>query len=47
MPEYKPMSGLPVFLQSLRNAGMNPHLAGEISEDLVETGLGLHLREVR
>lgn len=30
MPEFKPMRGLPEFLQSLRNAGMNPHLAGEI-----------------
>ena len=30
LPEFKPMTGLPEFLQSLRNAGMNPHLAGEI-----------------
>ena len=29
MPSTKPMRGLPEFLQALRNAGMNPHLAGE------------------
>jgi len=34
LPEFKPMKGLPTFLQSLRNAGMNPHMAGEITEDL-------------
>lgn len=34
MPEFKPMQGLPAFLQSLRNAGMNPHMAGEITEDI-------------
>ena len=30
LPKFKPMAGLPEFLQSLRNAGMNPHLAGEV-----------------
>lgn len=34
LPEFKPMKGLPSFLQSLRNAGMNPHMAGEITEDI-------------
>ena len=29
LPKTKPMRGLPEFLQALRNAGMNPHLAGE------------------
>ena len=29
LPKLKPMPGLPEFLQDLRNAGMNPHLAGE------------------
>ncbi len=29
LPATKPMRGLPEFLQALRNAGMNPHLAGE------------------
>lgn len=32
MPEFKPMRGLPDFLQSLRNAGMNPYMAGEITD---------------
>ena len=32
MPETKPLTGLPEFLQSLRNSGMNPYLAGEISD---------------
>ncbi len=34
MPDLKPMVGLPDFLQALRNAGMNPHMAGEVSEDV-------------
>ncbi len=34
LPELLPLNGLPVFLQSLRNAGMNPHMAGEISEQV-------------
>lgn len=29
LPALKPNVGLPEFLQTLRNAGMNPHLAGE------------------
>ena len=29
LPKTKPMRGLPEFLQDLRNAGMNPHMAGE------------------
>lgn len=29
LPNLKPAQGLPEFLQALRNAGMNPHLAGE------------------
>lgn len=33
MPALKPIKGLPAFLQSLRNAGMNPYMAGEISEE--------------
>ena len=32
LPKFKPMKGLPKFLQDLRNAGMNPHLAGEIKQ---------------
>jgi hypothetical protein len=45
MPEFKPMRGLPEFLQSLRNAGMNPHLAGEIrSLSLEPEPLGRILR---
>ncbi len=32
MPEAKPLIGLADFLQSLRNSGMNPYLAGEIGE---------------
>lgn len=32
MPELKPMDGLVDFLQSLKNSGMNPYLAGEIGE---------------
>jgi len=39
LPEFKPMKGLPLFLQSLRNAGMNPHLAGEITESLTSSVL--------
>jgi hypothetical protein len=31
-PEMKEMSGLADFLQDLRNAGMNPHLAGDAIE---------------
>lgn len=34
LPEFKSMKGLPSFLQSLRNAGMNPHMAGEVTEEL-------------
>lgn len=30
LPPIKPLAGLAEFLQALRNAGMNPHLAGEI-----------------
>ena len=36
MPEFKPMRGLPDFLQSLRNAGMNPYMAGEITDAIAE-----------
>ncbi|MEM6891467.1 MAG: beta-1,6-N-acetylglucosaminyltransferase [Pseudomonadota bacterium] len=32
LPEFKSVDGLPSFLQSLKNAGMNPYTAGEISE---------------
>ena len=32
LPQFKPVKGLPEFLQALRNAGMNPHLAGEIKQ---------------
>ena len=40
MPSTKPMRGLPEFLQALRNAGMNPHLAGEanISSQQLQDG---------
>ena len=31
-PDMKPMQGLAEFLQELRNIGMNPHTAGEISD---------------
>ncbi|MEM8802735.1 MAG: beta-1,6-N-acetylglucosaminyltransferase [Pseudomonadota bacterium] len=31
LPRFKPMDGLPAFLQALRNAGMNPYLAGEVT----------------
>ncbi|MEO1537524.1 MAG: beta-1,6-N-acetylglucosaminyltransferase [Pseudomonadota bacterium] len=34
LPDFKSIEGLPAFLQSLRNAGMNPHMAGEITEDV-------------
>ncbi|MEM9425292.1 MAG: beta-1,6-N-acetylglucosaminyltransferase [Pseudomonadota bacterium] len=34
MPELKPMDGLVAFLQSLRNAGMNPHMAGDITDEI-------------
>ena len=36
LPQVKPTKGLPEFLQSLRNAGMNPHLAGEIRQQPAE-----------
>ena len=36
LPAFKPINGLPGFLQSLRNAGMNPHLAGEVKSLPVE-----------
>ncbi|NNE89112.1 MAG: glycosyl transferase [Silicimonas sp.] len=37
-PEMKSMNGLIAFLQALRNAGMNPHLAGDVMEpELTET----------
>ncbi len=39
MPATLPMQGLPGFLQSLRNAGMNPHLAGDFGTT------GDHLRK--
>lgn len=32
LPRMLPAEGLADFLQALRNAGMNPHLAGEVSE---------------
>lgn len=32
LPAIRPIDGLPEFLQELKNAGMNPHTAGEISE---------------
>lgn len=31
-PQLRDMAGLPEFLQTLRNTGMNPHLAGDISK---------------
>ena len=31
-PDMKSMDGLATFLQDLRNAGMNPHLAGDVVE---------------
>ena len=31
LPRFKSMEGLPGFLQELRNAGMNPYLAGEVT----------------
>lgn len=40
LPQYKPMKGLPDFLQSLRNAGMNPHMAGEITEEIAAFDTG-------
>lgn len=40
LPEFKPMKGLPDFLQSLRNAGMNPHMAGEITEEFAAFATG-------
>ena len=40
MPRLQPMKGLPAFLQSLRNAGMNPHMAGEITEQIAADVLG-------
>ncbi len=36
LPPLRPVEGLAEFLQALRNAGMNPHLAGEIGYE--ETG---------
>lgn len=30
-PAFRTMEGLPGFLQALRNAGMNPHVAGDIA----------------
>lgn len=36
LPEFKPMKGLPTFLQALKNAGMNPYTAGQISEQVVD-----------
>jgi Family of unknown function (DUF5927)/Core-2/I-Branching enzyme len=35
LPVIRPMKGLVEFLQTLRNAGMNPHLAGEVNELLI------------
>lgn len=32
LPKFQSLRGLPQFLQALRNAGMNPHLAGDIKE---------------
>lgn len=32
LPVFRPLAGLPDFLQSLKNAGMNPYLAGDIDE---------------
>ena len=40
LPQFKPMKGLPDFLQSLRNAGMNPHMAGEITEEIAAFQIG-------
>jgi hypothetical protein len=37
LPDLKPMRGLPEFLQDLRNAGMNPHLAGEAGHRMTRT----------
>lgn len=34
LPAFKQTTGLSTFLQSLRNAGMNPYMAGEISEEV-------------
>lgn len=47
MPEFKSMEGLPGFLQSLRNAGMSPHMAGEINEEIMERELGLFAKVAR
>jgi hypothetical protein len=31
LPEFRDLAGLPAFLQALRNSGMNPYLAGEVT----------------
>lgn len=41
LPKMKPMQGLPDFVQSLRNAGMNPYTAGEITATIAEQVVGL------
>lgn len=45
MPEFKPMERLPKFLQALRNAGMNPHMAGEITVQAAETQVAARFRK--
>ena len=40
LPDLKPMHGLPEFLQDLRNAGMNPHLAGETGHRMTRASTG-------
>ena len=35
-PEMQSLAGLTAFLQELRNAGMNPHLAGDVTEPVLQ-----------
>ena len=35
---FRPMDGLPDLLQDLKNAGMNPYLAGDVSERMLPVG---------
>ena len=32
LPRMREMQGITTFLQALKNAGMNPHLAGDVAE---------------
>lgn len=47
LPRFKPMQGLPAFLQDLRNAGTNPYLAGEVKDipEVEDTPISLELRQ--